>query len=373
MQDRYRHPVARSDDAIVLVVGGREVRISSPGKPVFPGLVKADIARYYAAVADVMIEHLRDRPTALERWPDGVQDGRAGFYQKHLPRGVPSYVESATVRFPSGRPGSMLRPTEPAVIVWAAQMNTITFHPWPCTAPEADRPDQLRLDFDPSPGTGFADAVRAAELARELLTGWDWPVGCKTSGGRGVHVFVPIEPRWGFIEVRHAAIAIGRELERREPSLVTTSWWKEGRGARVFVDFNQAAQDRTIACAYSIRARPQATVSMPVTWSQLAAVAPGDFTVRTVPQLLADGGVDPWDGLVIRPNRHADLAEALALWERDVAEGLPELPYPPEFPKMPGEPPRVQPSRATRESAPRSSPGTGRTRTMPEPDQDATG
>lgn len=357
----------------MLEVGGREVRISSPGRQVFPGLVKEDIARYYAAVADVMIEHLRDRPTALERWPDGVLEGSEGFYHKHLIRGMPSYAAAAEVHFPSGRPGAMLRPTEPAVIVWAAQMSTITFHPWPCTAPQTDRPDELRLDFDPSPGTGFADAARAADLARELLAGWGWPVGCKTSGGRGVHVFVPIEPRWGFVEVRHAAIAIGRELERREPSLVTTSWWKEGRGARVFVDFNQAAQDRTIASAYSIRARPQATVSMPVTWSQLPTVDPGEFTVRTVPQLIADGRGDPWDGLVIRPERRADLADALRLWDRDVAEGLPELPYPPDFPKMPGEPPRVQPSRAARQSAPRASPGTGRSRRSPGSDPDAIG
>lgn len=364
--------MARPDDAIVLDVAGREIRVTSPGKQVFPGHVKADVARYYATVARLMLEHLQDRPTALERWPDGVLDGASGFYHKHMLRGAPSYADSAEVRFPSGREGRMLCPTEPAIIVWAAQMNTITFHPWPSTAPHTAFPDQLRLDFDPSPGTGFAEAARAALLARDLFVGWGWPAGCKTSGGRGVHVFVPIEPRWDFIDVRHAAIAIGRELERREPSLVTTSWWKEGRGARVFVDFNQAAQDRTIASAFSIRARPEATVSMPVTWAQIATVDPGEFTMTTVASLVADGLRDPWAGILLRPERRADLSVALSLWERDVAEGLPEMPYPPEFPKMPGEPPRVQPSRARRRSADRASPGTDRSRKRQGSDPGAT-
>jgi DNA ligase D len=340
---------ADRDEALVLDVFGRQVRVTSPGKRAFPGLCKGDVIDYYAGVADRMIEHLRDRPTALQRWPDGVFEGSESFYQKHLPRGVPEYVESTTVTFPSGRRGSMLRPTEPAVIVWAAQMNAITFHPWPSTAPATDRPDQLRLDFDPSPGTGFAQAVRAADLARELAEEWDWPIGCKTSGGRGVHAFVPIEPQWTFIEVRHAAIAIARELQRRAPDLVTTSWWKEERGARVFVDFNQAAQDRTIASAYSIRANPDATVSMPVTWEELRACQPGDFTAASVPGVLARRP-DPWIGLVVQPIRRAGLQTALDRWQQDVEAGLPEMPYPPDFPKMPGEPVRVQPSRAARRS-----------------------
>ena len=311
----------------------------------FPGITKGQLLGYYASVCDRMIEHLRDRPTALERWPDGVFEGRESFYQKHLPRGVPPFVVSATVEFPSGRRGTMLCPTEPAVIVWAAQMNAITFHPWPVTSPVNDRPDQLRLDFDPSPGTGFAEAVLAAQLAHELLSEWGWPSGCKTSGGKGVHVYVPIEPRWTFIEVRHAAIAIARELQRRAPTLITTSWWKEGRGERVFIDFNQAAQDRTIAAAYSVRANPLATVSMPVEWEQLSSCEPGDFTVASVPAFLRADPVDPWSGVVVQPSARADLRPALEQWERDAGDGMPELPYPPDFPKMPGEPPRVQPSR----------------------------
>lgn len=323
-------------------VSGQQVRITSPDKPVFPGLTKADVIDYYVVVADRMIKHLEGRPTALERWPDGVFEGRQSFYQKHVPKNVPAFVHSEVIRFPSGRPGTMIAPREPAAIVWAAQMNTVTFHPWPCSAPALDRPDQLRLDFDPSPGTGFGDAVRVAVMARALLSEWRWPAFCKTSGGRGVHVYVPIEPEWSFVDVRHAAIAIGRELERAAPTLVTTSWWKEDRGARVFVDFNQAAQDRTVASAYSIRANAAATVSMPVTWDELSACEPADFTVHTVPDLCRTG-VDPWLGMAGESVR---LDEALDRWNRDVALGLPELPYPPDFPKMPGEPTRVQPSRA---------------------------
>lgn len=336
----------RHGAALLLDVDGRQVRVTSPDKPAFPGLTKADVVSYYAAVARRMLEHLRDRPTALQRWPDGVFPGAESFYQKHLPRGVPEYVQSTAVRFPSGRSGQLLCPTEPAVIVWAAQMNAVTFHPWPSRAPLTDRPDQLRLDFDPSPGTTFDDAVRAALLARDLLAEFGWEAGCKTSGGRGVHVYVPIQAQWGFIEVRHAAIAIARELERRAPTLITTSWWKEGRGSRVFIDFNQTAQDRTMASAYSVRPTPDATVSMPVTWDELPSCRPGEFTVRTVPALLGEGRPDPWTGLLPQSGAGCDLSPALQWWDRDVADGLEDLPYPPDFPKMAGEPKRVQPSRA---------------------------
>ena len=338
--------------ADVVDCAGIEVRISSPDRIVFPGrggqpaLTKRDVVAYYAAVADRMLAQIRERPTALERWPQGVYpeggtERGESFFMKHLPpKGTPDWVHGVRVRFPGGRSGVELMPDHPAVLVWAAQMGAITFHSWPVTAPDVEHPDTLRLDFDPAGSTGFAEAVRAALMARELLDAWGWPAWCKTSGGRGVHVHVPIEPAWDFIAVRHAAIAIGRELERRAPDLVTTSWWKEERGDRVFVDFNQAAQDRTMASAYSIRANLDATVSMPVSWSDLASVRTTDFTVRTVPGLLA--APDPWGDLAASPVR---LDRALAQWEADVANGLGELPYPPDFPKMPGEPPRVQPSR----------------------------
>jgi DNA ligase D-like protein (predicted polymerase) len=267
--------------------------------------------------------------------------GEDGFYSKRLPRGAPDWVDSVEIRFPSGRPARLVCPTTPAVAVWAAQMGTITFHPWPVSEADVDRPDQLRLDFDPAGATTFGDAVAAALAARELLAEFGWRSFPKTSGGRGVHVFVPIAPRWGFIDVRHAVIGIGRELERRHPDLITTSWWKEERGDRVFIDFNQAARDRTMASAYSIRANARATVSMPVTWETLPDVEPSQFTVRTVPEFL--GEPDPWAD--IATGEPADLSPALDLWEADCEAGRTELPYPPDYPKMPGEPPRVQPSR----------------------------
>ena len=331
---------------------GIDVPVSSTSRIVFPAqagqppLTKGDVVAYYAAVSERMLTQIRDRPTALERWPGGVYPGGGSergesFFMKHLPRrGTPDWVHGVTVTFPAGRTGIELKPDHPAVLVWAAQMGAITLHSWPVTAPDVTHPDTLRLDFDPAGSTGFADAVRAALMAKELLDSWGWPSWCKTTGGRGIHVHVPIERVWDFIDVRHAAIAIGRELERREPALVTTSWWKEERGDRVFIDFNQTAQDRTMASAYSIRATPLATVSMPVAWSDLSEVTTADFTVRTVPALMKEP--DPWAGLGVAPAR---LDRALAQWDADVADGLGELPYPPDFPKMPGEPPRVQPSR----------------------------
>ncbi len=330
---------------IVLDIDGQAVRVSSPGKPVFPGFAKRDVAEYYAAVGAAMIEHIGGRPTALERWPDGVRDGAESFYQKHAPaKGLPDYVGLSDVRFPSGRPARMITPAGAADLVWAAQMNTVTFHPWPSRAPATDRPDQLRLDFDPQPGTDFADAVRAAFLARELLDEMQWPAFCKTSGGRGVHVYVPLEPAHSFIDLRHAAIAVGRELERRAPERITMAWWKEERGERVFIDYNQNAQDRLMAAAYSLRSRPLAPVSMPVTWDELADCAPGDFTLATVRERVAAADWrDPWQGMAAQA---VPIDAGLRMWEADLERGLGELAYPPEFPKMPGEPTRVQPSRA---------------------------
>lgn len=332
--------------ATQIEVDGHTIRISSPDKPVFPGLTKLDVVEYVVTVGPVMLKHLGGRPTAFERWPDGVREGTDSFFQKHLPKSMPEFVHDCGVVFPSGRAARMVAPDSVAVLVWATQMGAITFHPWPTRVPTTDRPDQLRLDFDPSPAMGFADAVRAATLARELLTEWGWPAFAKTSGNRGVHVYVPIEPKWSFVDVRHAAIAIGRELERRAPDLVTMSWWKEERGERVFVDFNQNAQDRLMAGAYSLRPRPEATVSMPVSWEELTVCDPRDFTLATVrSSVQAADWTDAWSGI---DDAAVPLDRAMEQWHRDVDAGLTELPYPPEFPKMPGEPPRVQPSRARR-------------------------
>ncbi|TXH45045.1 MAG: ATP-dependent DNA ligase [Actinobacteria bacterium] len=328
-------------------VGGRAVRVSSPDRVVFPevGATKGDVARYYAAVGGRLLAAVGDRPTTLERWPKGVLPGMTlgdeGFYSKRTPRGAPEWVQSVQITFPSGRTALEVCPTEPAVAVWAAQMGTITLHPWPVSTPDVDHPDQLRLDFDPSPGSGFADAAAVAKAARDLLGELGWTAFAKTSGGRGMHVFVPLQPRWTFVEVRHAVIGIARELERRQPDRVTTSWWKEDRGARVFVDFNQAARDRTMASAWSIRARTGAPVSVPVEWDELPELDPAAFDLFTAPERLALA--DPWAAMA---DLAFDLSPALALWQADVDRGLGELPYPPDYPKMPGEPKRVQPSRA---------------------------
>jgi DNA ligase D len=329
--------------AVELDAGGRTVRLSSPDKVVFPerGFTKLDVARYFLAVGDGIVRALRERPTALQRFPDGA----AGefFYQKRVPKNHPDWIPTATIAFPSGRTAEEMCPTEIGAVIWAAQFNTLTFHPWPVRRDDLDRPDELRIDLDPQPGTDYADAVRVAHELRALLDGFGirgWP---KTSGGRGLHVFVPIEPRWDFTGVRRAAIACGRELERRMPDAVTTAWWKEERGERIFVDYNQTARDRTIASAYSVRPRPNAPVSAPLRWDEVDDAEPEDFDIATMPERFAQVGDVHAD-----MEKHAFSLDALlelaARDERD--HGMSDLPYPPEYPKMPGEPKRVQPSRA---------------------------
>jgi DNA ligase D len=339
---------------ITVDAGGRELRVSNPDRVIFPAtergaeVTKLDIVEYYLAVAEGIMRALCRRPTTLERWPKGVHPGivlstrdRGGgdaFYQKRIPRGAPAYVETARIQFPSGRDADEVCPTEVAVVGWAAQMGTITFHPWPVRREDVDHPDELRLDLDPQPGTDFADAVAVAADARALLEELGYTGFPKTSGGRGIHIYVRIEPRWTFTDVRHAAIAFGRELERRLPDRVTTSWWKEQRGQRIFIDYNQNARDRTIASAYSIRPKPGAPVSAPVRWEELPRVAPEQFTVATMPSRFADVG-DLHAGI---DDAAHSLQPLLDLYESD-ARG--DMPYPPDYPKMPGEPKRVQPSR----------------------------
>ncbi|HEV2770404.1 MAG TPA: non-homologous end-joining DNA ligase [Solirubrobacteraceae bacterium] len=346
-----------TSEAEIVDAGGREVRVSSPDRVIFPAterteeLTKLDIVRYYLAVADGIMRALHRRPTTLERWPKGVHPGivlstreKGGgdaFFQKRVPKGAPDYVQTARIAFPSGRHADEVCPTEVAVVGWAAQMGTLTFHPWPVRSDDVDHPDELRLDLDPQPGTDFADAVRVAGEARALLEELGYTAFPKTSGGRGVHIYIRIEPRWTFTDVRHAAIAFGRELERRLPGQVTTKWWKEQRGECIFVDYNQNARDRTIASAYSVRPKPGAPVSAPVTWEELRTCAPEDFTVATMPARFEQLG-----------DRHAaiddtaySLEPLLELYERDAAGGEADMPYPPDYPKMPGEPKRVQPSR----------------------------
>jgi DNA ligase D len=343
-----------SPSEVIVDAGGRELRVSNPDRVIFPAtdrspdITKLEIVEYYLAVAEGIMRALCRRPTTLERWPKGVHPGivlstreKGGgdaFFQKRVPRGAPDYVQTAEIKFPSGRTADEICPTEVAVVGWAAQMGTITFHPWPVRSDDVDHPDELRIDLDPQPGTDFDDAVKVAGEARRLLEELGYVGFPKTSGGRGVHIYVRIERRWTFTDVRHAAIAFGRELERRLPGQVTTKWWKEERGECIFVDYNQNARDRTIASAYSVRPKPGAPVSAPVSWDELTTVTPEQFTVTTMPARFAQVG-----------DLHADidavshtLEPLLEMYERD-EEG--DMPYPPDYPKMPGEPKRVQPSR----------------------------
>jgi DNA ligase D len=322
--------------------GDREVRISSPSRVLWPdlGITKGDLAHYLVDVGDAFVRANGDRPISLQRFPGGI-DGEQ-FFSKNPPKGAPDYVRSVTVTYPSARSHPQLVIDEPAVAVWAAQMNTVVFHPWASRAGDSDHPDQLRIDLDPQPGTDFSDAVPAAVELRAVLAEVGLTAWIKTSGNRGLHVFAPIRPEHEFLDVRHAVIAAARELERRMPDLVTTAWWKEERGQRVFVDFNQANRDRTMAGAYSPRALANAAVSTPLRWEELDGADPTAFTVLTVPERLRTTG-DPWEAMHAEPG---SIAPLLGWWERDLENGLGELPFPPDFPKMPGEPPRVQPSRA---------------------------
>jgi DNA ligase D-like protein (predicted polymerase) len=324
--------------------GGRDLRVTNPDRVIFPetersaAVTKLDIVTYYLAVADGIMRALDRRPTTLERWPKGVHPGivlstrdRGGgdaFYQKRVPKGAPQYVQTAQIAFPSGRHADEVCPT-------------ITFHPWPVRREDVDHPDELRVDLDPQPGTDFEDAVRVAREARVLFEELGYVGFPKTSGGRGIHIYVRIEPRWTFTDVRHAAIAFGRALERRLPGQVTTKWWKEERGERIFIDYNQNARDRTIASAYSLRPKPGAPVSAPLSWDEMEQVSPERFTVATMAARFAEVG-----------DRHAaindvshSLQPLLDLYAQDLADGQGDMPYPPDYPKMPGEPKRVQPSR----------------------------
>jgi DNA ligase D len=353
-----RHPdkdMAKSDGTMVQA-GDREVRISNPDRVIFPAtertaeVTKLQIAEYYIAVEDGIMRALRERPTTLERWPKGVhpdmkistREGFKGdaFYQKRVPKGAPDYLETCTITFPSRRTADEIAPTEIAVVAWCAQMGTITFHPWPVRRADVDHPDELRIDLDPQPGTDFTDAQRVAAEARDLLGELGYAGFPKTSGGRGIHIYVRMEPKWTFTDMRHAAIAFGRELERRMPGEVTTKWWKEERGERIFIDYNQNARDRTIASPYSIRPKPGAPVSAPLTWDEVPDVAPEDFTVATMPARFAEIG----DRFAAIDDVAHSLQPLLDLYE---SQSGGDMPYPPDYPKMPGEPKRVQPSRDT--------------------------
>lgn len=330
--------------AVDVDVAGVRVAVSNPDKVYFSarGNTKLDLVRYYLAVGDGALRGVRERPTVLKRFPDGAEG--PSFFQKRVPATRPEWLETVTVTFPSGRQAEELCPVDVAHIVWAVNLGCLDLNPWPVRRGDVDHPDELRVDLDPQPGVPF-DTVRAvAGEVRSVLEDHGLLGFPKTSGSRGIHVNVRIEPRWTFDEVRRAALALAREVERRRPADATWAWWKEERGDRVFLDYNQNARDRTVASAYSVRANPEGRVSCPLDWDEVADADPADLTLDTVPARVAERG-DP--GAAI-DDRAGSLDRLLELSARHEADGLGDAPWPPHFAKRRGEPHRAAPSRSRR-------------------------
>ncbi len=333
-------------EAVELEIAGRSVRVSSPDKVFFPaiGASKLDLVTYYLAMEQAVMRVMRDRPVMLQRFPDGVEGN--SFFQKRIPAGAPEWLTTAEVRTPNGTPSNALVIADLAHLVWAVNLGCIGFHSWPVRVSDPEHCDELRIDLDPGPGTTLEMAKEAASETQQLLEGLGLRPYLKTSGGRGLHIYVRLAPHWTSLSVRAAAVAVARELERRRPELVTAAWWKEERGARVFVDYNQNAPHKTVFAPWSVRARPGAQVSCALEWHELATVDPDALTIRSVPDRVRAHG-DPWAAMDDHP---CSLEPLLDLAMRDRDAGLADAPWPPEYPKMPGEPPRVAPSRARRPS-----------------------
>jgi len=333
--------------SISLEVGNRVVKVTNPDKVYFPepGFTKLDLVRYYIEVGEAALRGVRDRPFVLKRYVDGVEG--EPFFQKRAPEQRPEWVHTARITYPSGRHADMAVLDEVADLAWAANLGCIDLNPWPTRTKDLDRPDELRVDLDPTPEASFDDVRRVALVCGEVLEELGYRGYPKTSGSRGIHINVRIEPRWGFSDVRRAALALAREVEDRAPDLATSAWWKEERHG-VFIDYNQNARDRTVASVYSVRAKPDARVSCALEWDEVATVDPAAFTLATVPQRLREHG-DP--GATIDDVAHS-LEPLLNLVAKHEREGLGDAPWPPNFPKQPGEPRRVQPSRARKEGSP---------------------
>jgi bifunctional non-homologous end joining protein LigD len=348
----------------LLEVAGREVAITNPDKVFFPALdlTKLDLVRYYLAVADGALRGVGGRPMALKRYVNGAEG--EFFFQKRAPQSRPEWIETVELRFPSGRTAHEIVVGDAAQLAWIVNLGCIDLNPHPVRAADLEHPDELRVDLDPMPGIPWEQILEVAQATREVLTEHGlvgWP---KTSGSKGFHVYVRLERRWRFREVRRAAVALAREVERREPDIATSKWWKEERHG-VFIDYNQNAKDRTIASAYSVRPTPDARVSTPLSWDEVERCDPGAFTVATVPDRVARIG-DPWTGM---DDAAGSLESLLALAERDDSAGLGDAPWPPHYEKTDDEPPRVQPSKRRRTgTVPPPAPGkrsgpTGRRRT----------
>jgi DNA ligase D len=335
-----------TDDAIEVAASGHLVRITNPTKVFFAerGETKLDLVRYYQAVEAPLLSACGDRPVMLQRYPEGA--GGPSFFQKRVPPSRPEWLQTTTVRTPNGTTSEALVAADLAHLLWAVNLGCLGFHVWPTRASDPEHADELRIDLDPSPGVGFEMVREAAAEVRQLLERVGTPGMPKTTGNRGLHVYVRLTPGWGSVEVRAAAVALARELERRRPDLCTAAWWKEERGRRVFVDFNQNAPHKTVFGAWCVRGRPGAQVSTPFAWDELDAIDPDACTLATVPGRVSSGG-DPWRVLYAE---RCSLEPLLELARADEAAGLPDAPWPPVYPKMPGEAPRVAPSRARRDA-----------------------
>ena len=329
-------------ETMQLNIAGRELTITNPDKVFFPTRreTKLDLIEFYVAIADPLMRAMFDRPVLLQRFPNGTTG--SSFFQKRIPDSAPEWLQTMTVSTPNGTESNALVIADLAHLVWAVNLGCLGFHAWPIRASRPDVADELRIDLDPGPGTTFAMAQETAHETKSLFDELGIVSHIKTTGNRGLHIYVRLAPRWNSYGVRAAAVAVARALERRRPDLITAAWWKEERGARIFVDFNQNAPHKTVFAPWSVRARDHAPVSCPFEWDELATIDPNALTIANLPDRLAVRG-DPWRTMDDRPN---SLEPLLELVSADEAAGLADAPWPPQYPKMQGEPSRVAPSRA---------------------------
>ncbi|HEY4333348.1 MAG TPA: non-homologous end-joining DNA ligase [Ilumatobacteraceae bacterium] len=331
-----------ADDDVVLSVVGHELTITHPGKVFFParGDTKLDLVSFYLSIGEPLMRAMYDRPVLLQRFPNGTTG--SSFFQKRIPDSAPEWLATTVVSTPNGTESRALVIADLAHFIWAVNLGCLGFHSWPIRAAHPEVTDELRIDLDPGPGTTFAMAQESAHETKRLFDELGIISYIKTTGNRGLHVYVRLAPQWDSFAVRAAAVAVARELERRRPELITAAWWKEERGERIFIDFNQNAPHKTVFAPWSVRSRDHAPVSCPFEWAELESIDPNELTIATVPQRIATSG-DPWAAIDDRPN---SLLPLLDMVSRDQAAGLLDAPWPPVYPKMDGEPPRVAPSRA---------------------------
>ena len=333
--------VAKTEE-VVLEIDGRDVRVTSPDKVFFSerSETKLDLVKFYISIGEPLMRAMGGRPVLMQRFPSGAEG--PSFFQKRVPKSTPAWLQTTVVSTPNGTTSNALVAADLAHVIWAVNIGCLGFHVWPYLADDPDHTDELRLDLDPQPGTDFTHVRAAAAELRGFLDELGVVGYPKTTGNRGLHVYVRLEPRWDSYDVRRAAVGVARELARRRPDLITDEWWKEDRGERIFIDFNQNAPHKTVFGTWCVRARKGAQVSTPVTWDEIDRVHPDELTIATVPSRVEDHG-DPWAAMNDNPQ---SLEPMLALYERDRANGMMDAPWPPVYPKQPDEPPRVSRSRA---------------------------